>query len=133
MNSIKNKGELLAIVELGGYPDFTPIYQRCGFEVETTDSMRKAVRILKKMTPAVIVAEFNYQSDFRDRTSNLETLMSVAQRMPDTQIIVFYEKEYLHQFERVTSRFPIHTALAFPVDEQKLEKALAQIEPHASQ
>ena len=128
MNSTKSKGELLAIIELGGYPNFAPIYQRCGFKVETTDSMRKAVRILKKMTPAVIVAEFNYQSDFRDRTSNLETLMSVVQRMPDTRIIVFYEQEYHHQFERVATRFPIHAALAFPVDEHKLEQALLEVE-----
>ena len=118
---------LLSIVELGGYPDFSPLYRRCGFAVETVDSMRKATRLLKRITPRVIVAEFNYQSDFRDRTSSLETLMAVVQRLPDTRVIVFYEQEHRHQLERLTSRFPVHAELPFPIDEQALEAALRGI------
>jgi len=90
--------------------------------------MRNAIRALKKYQPRVIVAEFNYQSDFRDRTSSLETLMAVVQRMPDTRVIVFYEQEYLHQFERLRSRFPIHAALPFPLEEKALETALQSVE-----
>lgn len=88
--------------------------------------MRKAAKLLKKITPALIVTEFNFQSDFRDRTSSLETLMAMVQRLPETRVVVFYEKEYAHQFERVTSRFPIHAALTFPIDEAELEQALQQ-------
>ncbi|HID49400.1 MAG TPA: hypothetical protein EYP40_07305 [Chromatiales bacterium] len=126
--SAQDQGILLSIVELGGYPDFRALYQRCGFRVETTTSMRNAIRALKKYQPRVIVAEFNYQSDFRDRTSSLETLMAVVQRMPDTRVIVFYEQEYLHQFERLRSRFPIHAALPFPLEEKALETALQSVE-----
>ncbi len=68
-NKTINNKHLLCIVELGGYPDFSKIYQQYQLDVEITDSMRKAVKILKKKTPQIIVAEFNYQSDFRDRTS----------------------------------------------------------------
>ena len=123
-----DQGVLLAITELGGYPDFTPIYRRHGFKVETVASVRNAARLMKKISPRVIVAEFNYQSDFRDRTSSLETLMAVIQRMPTTRVIVFYEQEYAHQLERLTSRFPIHAALPFPIDELALEEALRTIE-----
>ena len=118
---------LLSIVELGGYPNFTPLYARAGFQVESAVSMRKAVALLKTVTPAVIVAEFNFQSDFRDRTSSLETLLAVLQRMPDTRLIVFYEKEYSHQLEKVSSRFPLHATLAYPIDAVLLEHTLSQL------
>lgn len=124
----QDQGLLLAITELGGYPDFTPIYQRHGFKVEKASSIRNAARQLKKITPRVIVAEFNYQSDFRDRTSSLETLMAVLQRKPDTHVIVFYEQEFAHQLEKLTNRFPVHAELSFPIDETALEEALQTIE-----
>ncbi len=119
---------LLAITELGGYPDFTPIYQRHGFRVEKATSVRNAVRQMKKISPRVIVAEFNYQSDFRDRTSSLETLMAALQTKPETHVIVFYEQEFAHQLEKLTSRFPVHAALMFPIEEAALEAALQTID-----
>ena len=118
---------LLSIVELGGYPNFAPLYARAGFQVESAVSMRKAVALLKTVTPVVIVAEFNFQSDFRDRTSSLETLLAVLQRMPDTRLIVFYEKEYSHQLEWVSSRFPLHATFAYPIDAALLEQTLLQL------
>ncbi len=115
---------LLSIIELGGYPNFTPLYEQAGYAVESITSVRKALGLLKKHTPDVIVAEFNYQSDFRDRTSSLESLLAVLQRSAKTRVIVFYEKEHEHQLVRLTSRFPIHDALPFPVDTAKLEASL---------
>lgn len=119
---------LLAITELGGYPDFTSIYQRHGFRVEKATSVRNAVRQMKKISPRVIVAEFNYQSDFRDRTSSLETLMAALQTKPETHVIVFYEQEFAHQLEKLTIRFPVHAALMFPIEEAALEAALQTID-----
>jgi hypothetical protein len=116
---------LLAIVELGGYPDFRPLYRRLGYEVEVVTTMRKALSFLKRQRPAVVVAEFNYQSDFRDRTSSLESLMAVLQRMPETRLVVFFEREYQHQFERLRSRFSeVIEALAFPIEESRLAELL---------
>jgi len=115
---------LLSIIELGGYPDFRAIYERAGFKVETIHSVRKAITALRTLKPDVIVAEFNYQSDFRDRTSSLESLLATMQRLPDTKLIVFYEKEFEHQLPRVTSRFALHATLPFPIDEAKLEEAV---------
>jgi len=65
------KPVLLSVVEIGGYPNFSQIYQRAGFDVVIETRMRKAMSTIKKRQPAVIVAEFNFQSDFRDRTSSL--------------------------------------------------------------
>ena len=115
---------LLSIIELGGYPDFTPLYLQAGYTVESVASVRKALGLLKKINPDVIVAEFNYQSDFRDRTSSLESLLAVVQRAAQTRVIVFYEKEHEHQLVKLTSRFPIHESLPFPIDTARLEASL---------
>ncbi len=115
---------LLAIVEIGGYPDFTPVYRRAGYEVVIATSVRKALGLLKRRTPAVIVAEFNYQSDFRDRTSNLESLLAMVQRLPQTRVIVFYEPESVHQLAKLRARFPMLVALAFPIQLPQLEAVL---------
>ena len=53
-----SKRLLLSIIELGGYPDFKPLYRQAGYEVESVASVRKALGLLKKLSPDVIVAEF---------------------------------------------------------------------------
>jgi len=118
---------LLSIIELGGYPNFAPLYNELGYEVAVVSSTRKAIGFLKKQQPAVIVAEFNFQSDFRDRTSSLESLLAVVQRMPGTRVIVFYDKEYLPQFDMLRSRLPVYAAIAFPVAESAVKSCLQKI------
>lgn len=120
----QDKPLLLAIIELGGYPDFSALYRDHGYEVISTDSVRKAVKLIRKHHPAVIVAEFNFQSDFRDRTSSLETVFSSLQGVTDANVIVFYENEYLHQYERLRSQFSVFASLPFPIDESELDAAL---------
>ncbi len=115
---------LLSIVELGGYPNFTPLYRGLGFEVEVVASQRKAQAALKRHIPDVIVAEYNFQSDFRDRTSNLETLMARLQRHPEVKVICFYQAEYQPKLNAMTTRFPVFEAIPFPVDPARVETAL---------
>jgi len=119
--------DLLSVIELGGYPNFSPMYESLGFTVHTESSVRNAIRKLKKIQPLVVVAEFNFQSDFRDRTSSLESLMSVLQRMPGCQTIVFYEQEFTHQLSRLTSQHRIFASLSFPIDEVLLKQTLQEI------
>jgi len=117
--------QLLSIVELGGYPDFTVLYQRLGYQVEKVHQMRKAMSKLKKIRPEAIVAEFNFQSDFRDRTSSLESLLATLQFSKlDSRVVVFYEKEYAEQFQRLHVTYPDIIALPFPIEEAALEAAL---------
>lgn len=115
---------LLGIVELGGYPNFTPLYRRLGFDVELVGSQRKAQAALKRRLPHIIVAEYNFQSDFRDRTSNLETLMARLQRHPQVRVICIYQSEYRHKLDAMLTRFPVFAALPLPVDEEAMEAAL---------
>ena len=121
--------KLLAIVELGGYPDFRPLYQRNGFSVTIVHNMRKAIACLKKEKPRVVVAEFNYQSDFRDRTSSLESLLATIERLqgslsPMPEVIVFYDPEYQHQLQKLQNMFSNFIALTYPIQEQQLQQAL---------
>ena len=117
---------LLSVTELGGYPNFAPLYESAGYAVTSVVSVRRALGLLKTLQPDVVVAEFNYQSDFRDRTSSLESLLAVVQRSPQTRVIVFYEKEYEHQFDKLRARFPLHATLAYPIAPETLEQYLRQ-------
>ena len=116
---------LLSVLELGGYPNFTRLYERLGYEVTSVISVRKALRFLKTRAPDVVVAEFNFQSDFRDRTSSLDTLLGALQKYPAAKIIAFYERDYTHQFERLCAVYPQIIGLTYPIEEDALERALA--------
>lgn len=86
--------------------------------------MRKVLKLLKKQTPQIIVAEFNYQSDFRDRTSSLESMMSVVQRFPEIKVLIFYDKEHKAQLAKLEARYSLSETLAFPVLEDDLERVI---------
>lgn len=125
--SDKESPILLLITELGGYPDFSLLYKSLGYKVVKADSIRKAVKLIRKNKPAVMVAEFNFQSDFRDRTSSLETLLSSTQGVTEAAVIVFYEKEFGLQYQRFLQSFEVTESLAFPINEQQLRTALVGI------
>ena len=122
---------LLSIVEIGGYPDFKPLYESFGYQVVKTETVRKAVKLIRQHKPAVMVAEFNFQSDFRDRTSSLETLLSSTQGVTDAGMIVFYEKEFGPQYQRFLQGFDVDASLTFPIDEAQLRAALERISQKA--
>ena len=126
-----NLPRLLGIIELGGYPNFMPLYRRLGFEAELVGSQRKAQAALKRSLPDVIVAEYNFQSDFRDRTSNLETLMARLQRHPEVRVICIYQSEYRHKLDAMLERFPVFAALPLPVNEAAMEEALRRVRRQA--
>ncbi|MBK5937978.1 hypothetical protein [Halochromatium roseum] len=118
---------LLAIIELGGYPNFNPLYRRLGFDTELVSSQRKAQAALKRQLPDVIVAEYNFQSDFRDRTSNLETLMARLQRHPQVRVIAIYQPDHRHKLDLLLERFPLFATLPLPVSETDMEAALQRL------
>jgi len=124
---MSRRPRLLAIMELGGYPNLLPLYKRLGFETEVVNSQRKAQSYLKKRIPDVIVAEYNFQSDFRDRTSNLETLMARLQRHPGVRVIVFFQDEFRHKLDNLLSRFLVFEAIPFPVEAEKVEIVLRRV------
>ncbi len=124
MSATGSRPLLLAIIELGGYRDFAPLYKRLGYAVQIENTMRKSLSFLKKQFPRVVVAEFNFDPSFRDRLSNLESLIAAVQRMPDTRMIVFYEQEVAHLFDKLRADYEFFDTFSFPIDEVKFEESL---------
>lgn len=118
---------LLAVIELGGYPDFRGLYQQYGYDVVIESSMRKALSFIKKKHVDVIVAEFNYQHTFRDRLSSLESIIAVAQTHNDIEFIVLYEKEFENHLDKLRQQFTFSVEIPFPVDDKKMTAALEKI------
>ena len=54
---------LLAIIELGGYPDFRNLYKSLGYDVLLESSMRKAISLLKKKGDRLSGANRSIQVD----------------------------------------------------------------------
>ena len=117
---------LLSIVELGEYPDFNQLYRESGCEVEVLTSTRKAINHLKRYPVDIIVAEFNYQSDFRDRTSALESLLAILQHNPETKAIIFVHREDIDIFNTLIHRFPVFETLFYPIDKVALRLAIGR-------
>jgi len=116
---------LLMVNAFIGTAGYKTLYQELGFAVVTEWSERKAISALRKAPPAVIVADFYHQTDFRDRLSNLESLLAAAQAAPQTRILVFYETAHQAVLDTVRARLRIDAALPLPVDENALRTTLA--------
>ncbi|MFI0414615.1 MAG: hypothetical protein ACH255_10790 [Candidatus Thiodiazotropha sp.] len=120
--------ELLALVELGGYPNLVPLYQRYGYRVEMVNSVRKAQAWLKRHRPSVVVAEFYAGPQFRDRLSNLESLLATLQRyQADAKVIVLLDKKHLDNLAKVKQRYPVHAVLTFPLNESGMQAVLENL------
>lgn len=115
---------LLMVNAFIGTAGYKRLYQELGYTVVTEWSERKAISLVRKAPPAVIVADFYHQSDFRDRLSNLESLLATAQVAPNTKILVFYEAAHQDVLNTVSARLRIDVALCMPVQENQLRSAL---------
>lgn len=122
-----SKKLLLAVIELGGYPDFRNLYEQFGYQVIVESSIRKAISLIKKKNFDVVVAEFNYQHTFRDRLSNLESIIAVAQTNENLKFVVLYEGEFDNHLDKLRKQFQFTAEIAFPVNEEKMKKVLTGI------
>jgi hypothetical protein len=115
---------LLAVIEFLDHGRLPALYQRLGFETTVEWSVRKAVPLLRKLRPGVLVADFYFQADFRDRVSNVESLLAAAEPHAGTKILLFYDPRDEHALNRVRERLRIDAALPVPVREADLETLL---------
>jgi hypothetical protein len=129
MRNPETGSRILFIIELGGFPLRLNDLKDEGHEVEYVNSMRKAIALLKKFKPDVLVAEFQYTSQFRDRDSNLDTILSqIVSHSPHTQVVALVEEEQKMHFERLQSRFDnIRQALYFPLQDADIKQSIHQL------
>ena len=121
---MKPRPLLLMVNAFIGTASYKALYQQLGFDVIVEYTERKAISLIKKTPPDVIVADFFHQTDFRDRLSNLESLLAGAARMPATRILVFYEPAHQAMLDKVRQRMRIDLAMPLPVQEAELAAAL---------
>ena len=115
---------LLVVNAFIGTAGYKKLYQELGYAVVTEWSERRAISLVRKIPPAVIVADFYHQTDFRDRLSNLESLLAAVQSAPNTRILVFYETAHQAVLDKVSARLRIDGAFTLPVQESRLRATL---------
>lgn len=90
---MKVKKSVLLVTDYGVYPELTmALRARDDLEVHTEQLMRKAIKFVKKSPPDLLVAEFFHEPQFRDRVSNLESILSQIQKNSarSTTLILLY-------------------------------------------
>ena len=113
-------------VDEGGFDDFTPLFVGLGFRVDFEDSQRKAVKLAKKNSYQVLVAEFSHNPEFRDRVSNIESLLATLEsHSPEVKIIILYDKVNQPQLDQLKQRYRMDVTLAFPVDEKTIKDSIS--------
>jgi DNA-binding NarL/FixJ family response regulator len=117
--------DLLAVVEFFAHTGLKTVYERLGYSVVSEFTVRKAIAAVRKRKPDVIVADFFYQPDFRDRVSNLESLLATVQGDQAVKVLVYYDAAHQHALDRVRQRFNIDGALTLPVKTTDIEAVLA--------
>ena len=118
--------QLLFFVDEGGFDDFTPLFVSLGFDVDFEDSQRKAVKLAKKNTYQVLVAEFSYNPEFRDRVSNIESLLATLEgHSPEVKIIILYDEINQPQLNQLKQRYRMDATLTFPVDEKTIQDCIS--------
>lgn len=115
---------LLAVAEFLGHGNLKPLYESAGYQVHMEFSVRKAIAWLRKNRPAVVVADFWFQADFRDRVSNLESLLAAVQSMAGTRVLVYYDPAHQAALDKVGQRFRIDAALPLPMREAEVAATL---------
>src|SRR5512139_2991577 len=118
--------KLLTVIEFIEHARFPAIYKELGFDVSAEWQVRKAVSLIRKMKPDVIVADLYFQSDFRDRLSNLESLLAATQLLADFRVLVFYEPANEHALASVRERMRIDAALPMPATEEAIRAVLQE-------
>jgi DNA-binding NarL/FixJ family response regulator len=118
--------KLLALIEFLSHGKLAHTYKQLGFEVTAEWQVRKAVTLARKLKPDVVVADFYHQADFRDRLSNLESLLAVTQSLPDCKVLVLYEAAHQPALDKVKQRMRIDAALTVPVNDTALMTLLKE-------
>lgn len=116
---------LLHIIEMGGYPDFRPLYESLGLEVLVEGSVRKGLARLKKVHPAIVVAEFIYSPTYGTKLSNIDSLFGGLERLtPAPRLIVFLERRDDCHLDALNVQHDVFARLHHPVREAALREAL---------
>ncbi len=109
--------DILFLMEYSIFPELVRGLQGDGHVVMVEHLARKAMSWLKKSAPKLLVAEFYHDPNFRDRVSNLESVLAHVQRhQPDTKVLVLYPPNNQDYVDRLIARFPVAATQTLPVE-----------------
>lgn len=118
---IDTGNSLLIISEQGTLSHLQSRFAEQGWQTELVNSQRKALKSYKHSRADVILAEFIFTPDFRDRISNLDTLCTQIKALnPATSLMLVYEPEDHHALQRLNTIHPVHTAWQHPVKSEAI-------------
>ncbi|HHJ20131.1 MAG TPA: hypothetical protein ENJ84_09990 [Gammaproteobacteria bacterium] len=120
--------QLLFINEYGIYPELIAQLKKTGYDITVEHLMRKALKFIKKYSPDIVVAEFVHEAQFRDRVSNLESLLAqIEGKNMATRTLVLYEPSRQEYLDRVRGMFHIDAVLPHPIDAQQLLDKISEL------
>lgn len=130
---MRERPVLLWVLENGGYPDFTALYEALGYRVEKAVGVRKALAALKRLDPAAVVAELNYVPTYGARLSPAEPLLARLQtHHRGARVVLFAEPGRIASFAPLTGLLGDAALLAYPIVPTDLERILALPQPDPS-
>lgn len=119
---------ILFVTDYGIYPEISRALMASEYDVKTEHLMRKAIKEMKNNPPDLLIAEFFHEPQFRDRISNLESILSQIQRnckKSKTLLLIYPEhKQWLPQLEEM---FNIDDALPNDVDVETFLQKIAYL------
>jgi AmiR/NasT family two-component response regulator len=117
--------KLLFINEYGIYPELVKRLQETQYSVTVEHLMRNAIKFIKKQNPSVVVAEFFHEPQFRDRVSNLESMLAqIEGRHTETRTVVFYNPKHQEYLDKLLNVFSVDAILVQPFEPQQLIDAI---------
>jgi len=119
---------LLSIIESSMHPNFSALYEKSGINETKTNSIRKAIALLKQHQPDFIVCEFfyGYGNNYAGvNISNLDVLLSTLQKYSaQTRVIVIADKSERQYVDKLNELLPLHAILVYPAKEKDMAHAL---------
>ena len=118
--------KLLFVNEYGLYPELVKALQGSGYAVTVEHLMRKAIKFIQRQNPEIVVAEFWHDSQFRDRVSNLESMLAqIEGKHAQTRTIVICDPRWQPYLDEMLVVYHVDAVLMQPVSPAAL---LAEVE-----
>jgi len=120
---------VLSLIESPTHPKLSELYSRMGLREIQVYSSRKAINVLKKDRPDFIVAEFfyGYGNNYAGvNVCNLDVLLSsLPKYSPDTQTIVFVQKDEVQYVKKLHDIYPLHGVFLHATPDSAIEEVLS--------
>jgi hypothetical protein len=120
---------LFTLAESPLHPNFSALYQQLGIREQRFTMARKLHKVLKKQPPDFLVGEFiyGYGNNYAGvNICNLDVTLYALQRFaPQAKVIVFSHPQDFAHTGKLTTLFPIHAVLQYPVQETAMRAALS--------